>query len=431
MWDPQNRTRLGGGLAPGRGPGTPGPGSSSARPQPGSPAWRQAGPAASHLHASDSELGQGSAHLGGGRGVVFAVCDDFDQQGVVVGGDDSPLEGGSVVQADAHALSAPEHLRGEAGGLRGRLGSRGEEAAPGPGWARGGRAAAGELQLWRVTFRVISASAPREAGERTTGQRGGPGGADRGSEHTVQWRGARGGGQRFGVSGVTRTHVRGEGRALSRAAVRTTRRGRQPGARDTHCTELPLLGGQRPVFNTKEPNKIFKGEHSAVSRNCQLKIFCGQPGLEGPAGQGGRGKAASRAGLPLRGEDREDWTVLRPARPHQRQDCLGVGACCPALPGACQLHVLLEPRQPLPSPVACFSEAQSLSPTGPRPSPSSMAQSRIRAPGRPASWEGQARWGAGAAAELVRAPPTPGPRGMSQGRDGPEQARGLLLSAWG
>lgn len=64
----------------------------------------------SHLHASDSELGQGSAHLGGRCGVVFAVGDDFDQQGVVMGGDDSPLEGRSVIQADAHALPTPEHL---------------------------------------------------------------------------------------------------------------------------------------------------------------------------------------------------------------------------------------------------------------------------------------------------------------------------------
>ena len=69
------------------------------------------GPADAHLHASDSELGKGSAHLRGGRGVVLAVGDDFDQQGVVVGGDDSALEGRGVVQADAHALPAPEHLR--------------------------------------------------------------------------------------------------------------------------------------------------------------------------------------------------------------------------------------------------------------------------------------------------------------------------------
>lgn len=81
------------------------------------------GPADSHLHASDSELGKGSAHLRGGRGVVLAVGDDFDQQGVVVGGDDGALEGRGVVQADAHSLPAPEHLRGEAS--MGRQGAEG------------------------------------------------------------------------------------------------------------------------------------------------------------------------------------------------------------------------------------------------------------------------------------------------------------------
>lgn len=38
--------------------------------------------------------------------------DDFDQQGVIMGGDDGSLEGRSIIQADAHALSAPEHLQG-------------------------------------------------------------------------------------------------------------------------------------------------------------------------------------------------------------------------------------------------------------------------------------------------------------------------------
>lgn len=46
---------------------------------------RQKGVAASHLHTPDSELSEGSAHLGGGRGVVFAMGDDFDQKGVIVG----------------------------------------------------------------------------------------------------------------------------------------------------------------------------------------------------------------------------------------------------------------------------------------------------------------------------------------------------------
>lgn len=87
-------------------------------------------PAASHLHTSDSELSQGSAHLGGSCEVVFAVGDDLDQQGVVVGGDDGSLEGGSVIQADAHALSAPEHLQGEERGQE-RSGAR-VKVRPGP-----------------------------------------------------------------------------------------------------------------------------------------------------------------------------------------------------------------------------------------------------------------------------------------------------------
>lgn len=100
-------------------------------------AWRQAGPTASHLYTSDSELSKGSAHLGGSCGVVFAVGDDFDEQGVIVWGYDSPLEGRCVIQADAHALSAPEHLWAEASRVRNWAGSGGPDAAPGPGWTRG------------------------------------------------------------------------------------------------------------------------------------------------------------------------------------------------------------------------------------------------------------------------------------------------------
>ena len=61
----------------------------------------------------------------------------------------------------------------------------------------------------------------------------------------------------------------------------------------------------------KELNKIFKRERSAVSRNRQLKIFCGKPGSEEP----GLGDGAV-AGLPLPAEGRLDggarWTVLQP-----------------------------------------------------------------------------------------------------------------------
>lgn len=67
----------------------------------------------SYLDPSDSELGQGSAHLGGRRLQVLPAGDDFDQQGVVMRGDHGPLEGRGAVQTDAHALAASEHLTGE------------------------------------------------------------------------------------------------------------------------------------------------------------------------------------------------------------------------------------------------------------------------------------------------------------------------------
>lgn len=64
----------------------------------------------SYLDSPDAELGQSPAHLGGRRGVVFAVGDDLHQEGVVVGGDDGSLEGRGTVQADAHPLATPEDL---------------------------------------------------------------------------------------------------------------------------------------------------------------------------------------------------------------------------------------------------------------------------------------------------------------------------------
>lgn len=66
----------------------------------------------SYLDPSHSELGQGSAHLGGCSLQVLPAGDDFHQEGVVVGGDDGPLEGRGTVQADAHAFAASENLAG-------------------------------------------------------------------------------------------------------------------------------------------------------------------------------------------------------------------------------------------------------------------------------------------------------------------------------
>lgn len=125
---------------------------------------RETGPAASHLHASDSELSQGSAHLGGGCEVVFGVGDDLDQQGVIVGGDDSSLEGGSVIQADAHALTAPEHLWGGKGGLRSWVRSQ-SRRQPQPQLHRMHEGS----QLWLAKFCFISAGAHGGKQGKSTG----------------------------------------------------------------------------------------------------------------------------------------------------------------------------------------------------------------------------------------------------------------------
>lgn len=129
--------------------------------------------------------------------MVLAVGDDFDQQGVVVGRDDGPLEGGSVVQADAHALPAAEHLQGEAGRLRTWVGSL-SKFGPQPRldrWGPSTRVPAGQPRPWPVTF-FISASAQRgREQKRTAGQRGRLGGTEGGS----------------GCPGEGRTRVTGQG----------------------------------------------------------------------------------------------------------------------------------------------------------------------------------------------------------------------------
>lgn len=64
----------------------------------------------SYLDPAHSELSQGSAHLWRRGRQVLRAGDDFYQQGVIVGWDDSALEGRSAVQTDAHAFTAPEDL---------------------------------------------------------------------------------------------------------------------------------------------------------------------------------------------------------------------------------------------------------------------------------------------------------------------------------
>lgn len=66
----------------------------------------------SYLDPSHSELGQGSVHLGSCCLQVLPAGDDFYQQGVIVGRNNSTLEGRGAVQTDAHAFTAPEDLAG-------------------------------------------------------------------------------------------------------------------------------------------------------------------------------------------------------------------------------------------------------------------------------------------------------------------------------
>ena len=109
------------------------------------------------------------------------------------------------------------------------------------------------------------------------------------------------------------------------------------------------------MLDKKELNKIFKREHSAVSRNCQLKIFCGKPGSEDPGLGGGAG-----AGLPLPAEGRLDGA------PAGQRSGLGAGpnlwtwilpetALAAALPQAKQLMRLSEPDCSPPRPAAPVS----------------------------------------------------------------------------
>lgn len=68
------------------------------------------------LDASDSELAEGSVHLGTGGGEVFGVSDDLDEQRVVVGRDDGAGKGRGSVQTDAHTFTGTEDFN--AAGVR-------------------------------------------------------------------------------------------------------------------------------------------------------------------------------------------------------------------------------------------------------------------------------------------------------------------------
>lgn len=81
----------------------------------------------SYLDPAHPELGQGSTHLGRRRLQVFPAGDDFDQQGVVMWGDDGSLEGRGAVQTDPHALTTAEDLVENRTGRLRRLASASEE----------------------------------------------------------------------------------------------------------------------------------------------------------------------------------------------------------------------------------------------------------------------------------------------------------------
>lgn len=146
--------------------------------------------------------------------------------------------------------------------------------------------------------------------------------------------------------------------------VRKTRVGGQPGGLGHPVHHVSTSKAHRPVFDKKELNKIFKGEHSAVSRNCQLKIFCGKPGSEERALGRARGGRVVSQGCPFLAEGRE--VRGPPAGQHS-----GLGAGChletrlfqkknPAgrsLPRAYRLYATSRSQlSPFP-PVTCFSEA--------------------------------------------------------------------------
>lgn len=143
-----------------------------------------------------------------------------------------------------------------------------------------------------------------------------------------------------------------------------------------------------PVFDRKELNKIFKGEHSAVSRDCQLKIFCGEPGLGRGAGRRqhrvtSQGCPFLVAGRELRGPPTGQQSAIG-AGPHLQTQIIPETECGWQL-SALSLPALCDFQNPDSSP-----EAQDLSQNRPRPPLSSC----------PASWEAQAgdqqrRWQSG------------------------------------
>ncbi len=59
---------------------------------------------------TNSELSERSVHFGCSGGEVFATGYDFNQQWVIVRGDDGPLKRRRTIQTDAHTFSTAKHL---------------------------------------------------------------------------------------------------------------------------------------------------------------------------------------------------------------------------------------------------------------------------------------------------------------------------------
>ena len=67
-------------------------------------------PQQTHLDSSDSKFDEGSKHLSARPLVVLIVSYDFDEQRVVIRGDDGARKCRGTIQTDSHALPTPEHL---------------------------------------------------------------------------------------------------------------------------------------------------------------------------------------------------------------------------------------------------------------------------------------------------------------------------------
>ena len=64
-----------------------------------------------YFDTSDAELFECTQHLGAGSGMVTSMSNNFDQQGIVVWGDDCTSVSRCTVQADAHTFTTTKNLK--------------------------------------------------------------------------------------------------------------------------------------------------------------------------------------------------------------------------------------------------------------------------------------------------------------------------------